>query len=176
MRGLNDGIADLMKVVKPDLAIIDGTMGRDMTKECCFPVGLLIVSQDPLAADAVCSRIMGFNPAEIEHLNLTALDGLGCLEEDQIQVVGESPENHTGRYPFSPPADPFTIAEKSGGRIEIIQGNPCCVCLNELGTVLHLFESRMHEMKDITILIGPKARPDKDQPDRIHHRLRELCG
>ena len=155
--GLNEGISDLMKVVKPDLAIIDGTMGRDMTQGCCFPVGLLIASEDVLAADAVCSRIMGYDPAGIEHLKLVAEDGLGVLDEDMIEVVGEKMIDHVGQYPFSMPMDPFEIAEKSGGKIEIVQGNPCCVCLNELGTVMHLFEDKLEKMEEVTILIGPKA-------------------
>ena len=164
--GLNEGISDLMKVVKPDLAIIDGTMGRDMTQSCCFPVGLLIVSEDALAADAVCSRIMGYDPVEIEHLRLVAEDGLGVLDEEKIEIIGEKLTDHMGLYPFSLPKDPFVIAGRSGGKINIVQGNPCCVCLNELGTVMHLFEDKIDRMGEVTILVGPRARIGESRSGR----------
>jgi uncharacterized protein (DUF362 family) len=164
--GLNDGICDLMRVVKPDLAVIDATFGKDMTRKCCFPVGLLIASTDVLAADSICARVMGFNPSEIEHLRNVEEAGLGQLAIDGIELIGERLEDHAGCYPFSKPMDPLEVARKSGGNIEIIQGNPCSVCMNELGTVMHLFEDRIAELKDITILIGPNAARQPVRPGR----------
>jgi uncharacterized protein (DUF362 family) len=163
--GLNDGICDLMKVVKPDLAIIDCTFGKDMTSKCCFPVGLLIASTDVLAADSICARIMGYNPNEIEHFRQVSEAGLGKLDLSDIEVLGEKLEDHIARYPFSKPMDPIKIAKQSGGNLNIIQGNPCSVCLNELGTVLHLFQNRISELDDVTLLVGPNAVADTDDSD-----------
>jgi uncharacterized protein (DUF362 family) len=166
--GLNDGICDLMKVVKPDLAVIDCTFGKDVTTKSCFPVGLLIASTDVLAADSICARVMGYDPNEIEHLHQVSDAGLGKLNLNEIEIIGEKLEDHIACYPFSKPMDPIKIAEQSGGNIKIIQGNPCSVCLNELGTVMHLFQNRISELKDITILVGPNAASEKvDSKSRI---------
>jgi uncharacterized protein (DUF362 family) len=166
--GLNDGIADLMKVVRPDLTIIDATFGKDMTTSTCFPVGLLIASLDPLAADSVCARIMGFDPREIEHLRLVGEAGLGTMDEETIEIVGEQISAYAGMFPFSTPRDPIAIAEASGGTIELKQGNPCSVCMNELGTVLYLFQDRLSQLPETTILVGPHAAADGDvSSDRV---------
>jgi hypothetical protein len=164
--GLNDGICNLMKVVKPDLAVIDTTFGKDMTSKSCFPVELLITSTDVLATDSVCARVMGYDPSEIEYLQKIGDADLGKIALSDIEIVGEKLEDHAARYPFSKPMNPMKIAEKSNGSIEEIQGNPCSVCLNELGTVMHLFQDRISDLKDLTILIGPNASSLKVGQDR----------
>jgi uncharacterized protein (DUF362 family) len=164
--GLNDGITDLMRVVKPALAIIDGTLGRDTATGTCFPVGLLIGSKDPIAADAVCARIMGFDPAEIEHLKKCAAAGLGVIDRDGIKIVGEDSACYEGRFPFSLPKDPLRIAAESGGKLEIIQGNPCSACMNQLGNILDAFRGRFRKMPEITILVGPEASSAGVDPGR----------
>ncbi len=160
--GLNQGIVDLNRVLRPGLVIIDATTGRDMIKKVAYPVGLLIVSRDPLAADAVGARLMGFDPLAIEHLRLAAEAHLGRIDSGEIEIVGEPLSQHAGRFPFSPPNDPFKIAARSGGKIRIVQGNPCSVCLNELGQVLSLYQDYLQDAEPISILVGPNATPDPD--------------
>jgi len=159
--GLNQGIVDLNAAIRPGLTVIDATLGKDLSASprVSYPVGLIIASADPVAADAVCARIMGFNPEKIEHIRLAKEKGLGVLGLENIEIRGEKIENWTGRFPFSPPKDPFKLAEKSGGRIKITQGNPCSVCLNELGQSLASQEDHLHAFRDVTILVGPEAKP-----------------
>ena len=163
---LNKGIVDLNRVVKPQLAVVDATFARDMVQRVCYPVGLIIASRDALAADSICTRIMGFDPLEVEHLSLAAEAGLGALDLADIQVVGEKLEDHAGLFPFAPPNDPFKLAAESDGRIEIVQGQPCSVCLNELGHALSLYRDYLTDIEKVTILVGPKADPAKVPPDR----------
>lgn len=157
--GLNQGIVDLNSVVKPGLTIIDGTFGKDLSARICFPVGLIIASSDTVAADSVCARIMGFEPEKIDHLRLAGEVGLGTFNLEEIEIKGEKIENWIGKFPFSSPKNPFKLVEKSEGRIKIIQGNPCSLCLNELGQSLFLHEDNLKIFKDVKILVGPGAKP-----------------
>ena len=159
--GLNQGIVDLNAAIRPGLTVIDATIGKDLCSSppVFYPVGLIIASADPVAADSVCARIMGFNPEKIDHIRLAKEKGLGVLGLENIEIRGEKIENWTGKFHFSPPKNPFKLAEKSGGRIRIIQGNPCSVCLNELGQSLALHEDHLHAFRDVTILVGPEAKP-----------------
>jgi hypothetical protein len=56
------------------------------------------VADDPVAADATCTRLMGFDPLQVRHL----LDGsqfLGNLRADRITMLAEPAE--TRIRPFS---------------------------------------------------------------------------
>jgi uncharacterized protein (DUF362 family) len=49
---------------------------------------ILLMSDDPVAIDATCARLMGFDPAKIDHIGLSAKVGLGNFESDKIKLVG----------------------------------------------------------------------------------------
>jgi uncharacterized protein (DUF362 family) len=156
--GLNQGIVDLCKVIKPRLAIIDGTFAVDQVDRKVKPVGLLLVSTDCVAADAVGARLLGFDPARIEYIALAEQSGLGAAREQNIEVVGEALTDWIGKIPFSSPANPFELAQASQGGIEIIQGQPCSSCLNELGSELMAFKGDLHRFHNLKILVGPTAQ------------------
>ncbi len=157
---LNQGIVDLNKIVKKRLTIIDATFGKDTSARVCYPVGLLMASGDPVAVDAVCTRIMGFDPDKVEHIKFAQEAGLGTLDLQNIDILGERIENWTGKFCFSSPKNPFKLVKKTKGKIKIIQGNHCSACLNELGESLELCGKQLDDFKDLTILVGPEAKPD----------------
>ncbi len=155
--GLNQGIADLIKTLRPGLAIVDATLGRDMIRKVCYPSGLIFAGTDPVAVDAVCTRCMGFDPADIPHLRLAAEAGIGTINSAEIDIKGESLDAVAGKFHFAPPNDPFQLAEASKGKIQIIQGQPCSACLNELGQFISLYSDYFREHEPISILVGPSA-------------------
>jgi hypothetical protein len=163
--GLNQGVVDLNRVVKPGLTIIDGTLGRDMPRKLCYPVGVIIAGKDPVATDATCCRIMGFQPEEVEHLNLAYNVGLGEIRSEEIDVLGIDIDSFITEqrncFTFSKPKNPFMIAQESEGRVSIVQGNPCSICLNELGNSLALLKDRIKEFDKVTIFVGPNVDPSK---------------
>lgn len=155
--GLNQGIVDLNKALRPGLAIVDATLGRDMIRKVCYPSGLIFAGKDPVAVDAVCTRYMGFDPAEVPHLRLAAEAGVGTIDPAAIDIKGESLEAVAGKFRFAPPNDPFQLAEASNGKIQIIQGQPCSACLNELGQFLSMYSDYFRDHEPISILVGPSA-------------------
>ena len=48
----------------------------------------IIAGFDPVAVDHVCTRLMGLNPDDIEHVTLAEMEGLGTNNPDNILVVG----------------------------------------------------------------------------------------
>lgn len=163
--GLNQGIVDLNRVVTPGLTIIDGTFGKDMPRKLCYPVGVIIAGTDPVATDSVCARIMGFEAEEVEHLALAHQLGFGNMRSEDIDVLGTDIDDFIAElrscFTFSKPKNPFKIAEESQGKITIVQGNPCSICLNELGNSLALLQDRFDEFEKVTIFVGPNVDPSK---------------
>ncbi len=166
---LNQGIVDLNKTVKPRLAIIDGTFAMDQVAGKEKPVGLLLVSADCVAADAVAARILGFDPLQIEHIALAGQAGLGVADLEKIEVVGEELPALIGKYTFSTPANPFELAKESAGGIEIIQGQPCSSCLNELGSELAGLRGSLSRFRNVKILVGPTAQPPEGDHTIIYY-------
>jgi len=158
--GLNHGIVDLNRVLKPGLAIVDATLARDMIRKVCYPSGLLFAGKDPVAVDAVCTRFLGFDPSRVPHISLAAEAGLGVIDPADIEIKGEEFEPLSGRFRPAPPNDPLKLAANSNGKIEIIQGEPCSACLNELGQFLSLYADYLQQHEPISILVGPSADPD----------------
>ena len=53
------------------------------------PSGVIVVGTDLLAVDATCARLMRFDPAQIDYLNLAAWAGVGNIDESKIELEGE---------------------------------------------------------------------------------------
>ncbi len=69
--GLEESILDVNQTVKAHFAIIDGVVGVEGNGPLFGeqrPAGVIILSSDLLAADAVAARIMGINPDKVGYL------------------------------------------------------------------------------------------------------------
>jgi len=90
-RSLGKKIADLVSLVKPRLAVIDGIIGGESHELAGKPVemNLVIAGLDPVAVDTVGAAVMEFDPKRVEHIVLAAKKGLGICELDKIRVIGE---------------------------------------------------------------------------------------
>ncbi len=87
---VDEVIVDINLAIKPHLCIVDGIVGMGGVQGPAFgipiPAGVLIGGKDPVAVDALCARIIGFNPRSIKHIKLAAKAGLGSLK---YRVVGD---------------------------------------------------------------------------------------
>ncbi len=87
---VDEVIVDINLAIKPHLCIVDGIVGMGGVQGPAFgipiPAGVLIGGKDPVAVDALCARIIGFNPRSIKHIKLVAKAGLGSLK---YRVVGD---------------------------------------------------------------------------------------
>jgi uncharacterized protein (DUF362 family) len=93
---------DIVNAVKPDLAIIDGSVGVEgngpevlenagVTVDMRDRLGswLLLASTDLVAADATAARVMSHDVATIKQLAMANAMGLGEIDEESIEIIGE---------------------------------------------------------------------------------------
>ena len=96
---------DIVKGLKPDLSIIDFSIGIEgngptrtwggRTVDMKERIGSwgLIASTDMMAADAAAARIMDHDPHKIVHLAMGSEMGLGEIRDQAINFVGENIDN-----------------------------------------------------------------------------------
>ncbi|MBN1813268.1 MAG: DUF362 domain-containing protein [Anaerolineae bacterium] len=101
-KAVNQLVFDLTQAVKPDLAIVDFSIGvegngpttdRGRTVDVKDRLGswLLLASTDPVAADATAARVMNHDAAYVDRiLTMAREQGLGKMREEKIEIVGES--------------------------------------------------------------------------------------
>ncbi len=86
---LDDALADLNSVVRPALALMDGTIGLEGNgPKSGRPrvVDRILCSTDPVALDTVQATIMGIDPATVRHLATCAARGIGTNDRAAISV------------------------------------------------------------------------------------------
>ncbi|MEM3526166.1 MAG: DUF362 domain-containing protein [Candidatus Jordarchaeaceae archaeon] len=90
---IHQKVVDVTLAAKPNLAIIDGLTafeGQGPTYGNAVNMGVVIAGTDPVAVDSVAAKIMGFEPSEIPHIRLAALQGLGEMDLNEIEIRGAS--------------------------------------------------------------------------------------
>ena len=92
---LNINLLRLSRHLKPDIAIVDGTIGLQGNGPGgtdSVPLGIAVGSGDVFAADAVTSKTMGFEPLEIGLFYYANEMGYGTADLSKIEVVGPAVE------------------------------------------------------------------------------------
>jgi hypothetical protein len=88
---LHTKIADLFEVIQPKLCVVDAvTAGaKTMLTPTPFPLGLIVIGDDAVATDVVCTHIAGLRPEEVDHIRITAERGWGSLAVDDVEITGD---------------------------------------------------------------------------------------
>ena len=92
---LNINLLRLSRYLKPDIAIVDGTVGLQGNGPGgtdSVPLGIAVVSGDVFAADAVTTKAMGFEPLEIGLFHYANEMGYGTADLNKIEIVGPAVE------------------------------------------------------------------------------------
>ncbi|MEW6203200.1 MAG: DUF362 domain-containing protein [bacterium] len=82
-------VADLCSVITPHYAVIDGATameGSGPTYGRPKKANLIISGNDPLAADAVATYLMGFDPADVLLLRMAHGKGIGEMNLKKIKI------------------------------------------------------------------------------------------
>ena len=92
--GIHESILDICATVPISFVIADGIEameGNGPLQGELRRLGRIVLSDDPVAADAACARLMGLNPASVRHI---AEGGkfLGNLDENRLVMLGENPQ------------------------------------------------------------------------------------
>jgi len=88
---LSQKIVDLVSIVKPSVAIIDGIIAGEGHETSGNPIemNLIIAGTDPVAVDAVGAAVMSIPPRNVKHLSLAEEAGLGTSRLERIEILGE---------------------------------------------------------------------------------------
>ncbi len=133
--GLFGGVVDLLATLKPKLTVVDAlycqeglgpVFGRPVEMD------LVIAGKDLVAVDAVCGRIMGFEPEEVPLTLEAAQRGLGTLAKEEIEIVGEPIEKVGRRFLRSTEDNPVQV----DGFHLIHGGITCTGCRNTVMSAL----------------------------------------
>lgn len=88
-KNLNDIIADVNLIMKPDLCIVDGILsmsGGVAIYGIPIQSNLLITGKDPVSVDTVCAKIFGYSPRRISYIQKSKKLGVGT---DEYTLVGD---------------------------------------------------------------------------------------
>jgi uncharacterized protein (DUF362 family) len=88
---LDEKVADLQYIVQPQFIAIDAiTAGEGrMLTPIPFPLGLVIMGNNQVAFDSVCSSIIGVDPASIAHVRMASERGFGPMDLSKIEISGD---------------------------------------------------------------------------------------
>ncbi|MDF1539829.1 MAG: DUF362 domain-containing protein [Candidatus Thorarchaeota archaeon] len=87
---LSDLLVELLKMFRPVLSIIDltnlviGKRENGITRH----IGGVILSTDPVALDAYCATLLGYNPLQIDYIRKAYELGLGQALPERIKALG----------------------------------------------------------------------------------------
>ena len=87
--------------VRPDLAVIDGFKGIEGNGPWGGDVvdhKIAVVSTDFLAADRLCTELMGIDPFYMKYLEFCSNAGMGNFDLENISVDGPNYQNHIIKY------------------------------------------------------------------------------
>ncbi len=166
--GLSQAIVDLNKLLLPQLTILDGTVGMEgLGPVYGTPVnlGLLIISQDTVAADSVAALIMGIEPEEIEYIKLAGEQGLGCNNPSRMEMSGLSIDEV--KRPFKVVHLDFSDYEKWG--IEINEEGACSGCRHMMESVILSLEKegKLKLLRGYSLIFGQLVKPSSSSPGKL---------
>ena len=88
---MQKGFIDLFSYHPADYSVIEGfwsTEGNGPQWGDNIRHNVVIAASDPVAADAVGSTVMGFNPMDIDYLYYAARKGFGTFDLNEIGIIG----------------------------------------------------------------------------------------
>jgi uncharacterized protein (DUF362 family) len=88
---LNEKIADLQHIIQPQFICIDAIIAGEgrMLTPIPFPLNLIVMGNNQVAFDSVCSRLIGVDPATVDHIRLAHEHGFGPMAQSEIDVSGD---------------------------------------------------------------------------------------
>ena len=136
-KSLDIAIGDMATVLKPDFALIDGSIGLEglgpgagTPKE----LNVVVAGGDAFAADAVACRLMGREANDIPHLRIGAENGCGTIDLDQVRVSPQNWMDYASAFKDPPENLSFEFPD-----IEVLDKNSCSACQSTLLLFLQRF-------------------------------------
>ena len=140
-------VVELNKIVKPTLNLVDGTTLKDS-----FP--LIVTGKDIVATDSVASSLMGFNPCQIETIKLGFEAGLGEMNLDKIDIVGDDLKDLEMNFEL-----PREEMKRTFPHLDLAIEGACCGCVVPiLSSLSRIKEEGRSLQAPLTVVAGKRNR------------------
>ncbi len=156
---INRAIVEINGLIKPHLTIVDGTVGM----EGVGPAGgtpvncdLLLAGRDIVAVDSVAGYLMGIEPEEVMTTKLGYEAGLGEMNLDRIEVIGEEIEGMKMHW-----KRPDTVIAEKFPWLNVRNRGACSGCNINFFKVLNELDGEGKEAKRKTIVMGQDTPVEK---------------
>ncbi|RPJ41060.1 MAG: DUF362 domain-containing protein [Deltaproteobacteria bacterium] len=155
---LNQAVAELNQVLKPNLIVIDGTIameGDGPVAGTPVELNLIMAGTDAVAVDTIAARIMDIDPEEVAPLAWAKKMGFGVGDETEIRILGNSIAEVFRAFKRS--CAPLKIDAK---KIEFIDGQACNACRDGLRIALERLQASgvdLDRLPELKISLGSKA-------------------
>jgi uncharacterized protein (DUF362 family) len=155
--GLFQGVADLNLILRPNLTIVDGIfcregLGYPYSKE--VEMDLVLAGRDPVAVDTVTLWVMGIDPKQQKDAVLAEAHGIGTMDMDHIEVVGETIEKVMRRFESSAEALQKMLNFQD---FKILSSDKMCTgCRGMMFYFLKVLDDqkKLDQIKDLTFILG----------------------
>jgi uncharacterized protein (DUF362 family) len=167
-QGLFEGVIDLLAAVKPRLAVVDAIVCQEGVGPVFgkpVEMNLVLAGKDLVAVDAVCARLIGYDPRETLLTVNAAARGLGVMDPEQIEIVGEKLENVQRRFLRAIEDEPVAMEG-----FELVHGEAACTgCRNTVMSALIDMRNadQLMYLPGVTVLTGDAPMPTGVRPEDI---------
>nr|WP_122012511.1 DUF362 domain-containing protein [Maliibacterium massiliense] len=148
--GLHRPIAELSRILRPDVTIVDGLNGDLNFEEGGNPVPMnrVFLGFDPVKIDAYACRLMGIDVADVHYIGLAEKLGSGSARIDADSVIDINQDTYQGKRP---------VTSRSAQRLAkyIAEDQACSACYGSLIHALYRLDEmgQLHRIKQ-KICIG----------------------
>lgn len=104
-KDFSESLVDIYIATKPDLNIMDGIVGMEgngPARGKAKNLGVIISSDDGVALDAVCSKIIDIEPFKVYTTYAAHKREVGCGDLKEIEILGEEIENVVKKISLPP--------------------------------------------------------------------------
>lgn len=167
-QGLFEGVVDLMSAVKPKLAVVDAIICQEGVGPIFgkpVEMNLIVAGKDLVAVDSTCAQIIGYKPTETLLTVNAAARGLGVMDTDKIEILGETLEGVKRRFLRSVEDDPVKVEG-----FQLIQGDATCTgCHNTVMSALIDMRNadQLMYLPGVTVVTGGAPLPERIPRDEI---------
>ncbi len=161
---LHEKLADVYQTFRPDFGIIDGdyamahgpVLPQNKFDKFLFKTNVILGGPDCVAVDAVASRILGYDPGEVKHLTYCADRGLGIIQLDDIDIVGDV-SRFTQTLPWKQYTDdlPESVTFVKGKERACIEG-----CFGMAENITYTISQDYGIKRPFTIVVGKGIPPE----------------
>ena len=160
--GLFEAVIDLMSAVKPQLAVVDAIICQEGIGPIFgkpVEMNLILAGKDLVAVDSTCAQLIGYEPEETLLTVNAAARGLGVMNPEQIEVVGEPLDAVKRRFLRAIEDSPVEGVEG----FQLIHGEAACTgCRNTVMSALIDMRNadQLMYLPGITVLTGGAPIPE----------------